>query len=130
MATMNKPEVQTLGSRTDTLLVSLAVLIALAGVIGFTFWSGLALAARLGMLAGGVLVGAGVAWFSEPGKRFIAFTREAWDETRRVVWPDRKETLKATGVVFVFVSAMALLLFLIDKGIEFGLYDVILGWKR
>jgi preprotein translocase subunit SecE len=32
-------------------------------------------------------------------------------------------------VVFAFVAVMALFLFLVDKTIEWGLYDLVLGWK-
>jgi preprotein translocase subunit SecE len=127
---MNKPEVQTLGSRGDGVLVGLAALVALLGAAGFTFWSEQPLALRFGILLGGMGLGLLIAWFSEPGKRMIAFGREAWDEARRVVWPSGKETTQTTGVVFVFVALMSILLFFIDKVIEWGLYDVFLGWKK
>jgi len=35
-----------------------------------------------------------------------------------------------TGVIFAFVVVMALFLWLVDKGLEWLFYDVILGWKR
>jgi preprotein translocase subunit SecE len=127
---MNKSEVQTIGNGTDSLLVGLAVLIALAGAVGFSFWSDLPLPARFGMLLGGLVVAAGVAWFSAPGKRFVAFAQDAYDEARKVTWPTGKETWQTTLVVFGFVAAMALFLFVVDWAIEFGLYDLILGWKR
>jgi len=38
--------------------------------------------------------------------------------------------VQTTGVVFLFVAIMAIFLFLVDKLIEFGLYDLVLGWKR
>jgi preprotein translocase subunit SecE len=127
---MNKPEVQTLGNRGDGVLVALASLAALSGVVGFTFWSEWSLALRLAILVGGLGVGLAVAWFSEPGKRLVAFGREAWDEARRVVWPTGKETTTTTGVVFLFVAVMSVLLFAIDKIVEYGLYDLLLGWKK
>ncbi len=127
---MNKTDVETIGSGTDNVLVGLAVLVALAGVVGFSFFSDYALVARLGILLGGLAVGAGIAWFTVPGKRFLAFGQEAWDETRKVTWPTRDETVKTTGVVFLFVALMALFLFIVDHGIEYGLYDLLLGWKR
>ena len=127
---MNKTEVQTIGSSTDNILVGVASLIALAGVIGFSFWSDWALIARLGILFGGLAAGLGVAWFSQPGKRFIAFAQESLEEAKRVTWPTGKETLQTTWVVFGFVALMALFLFFVDWLIEYGLYDLILGWKR
>jgi len=127
---MNKTEVQTIGSSTDNILVALASLVALAGIVGFSFWSELPLIARFGILLGGLAVGGGVAWLSQPGKRFIAFTQDAWEETKKVTWPTGKETLQTTWVVFGFVAIMALFLFVVDYVIEYGLYDVVLGWKR
>jgi preprotein translocase subunit SecE len=56
-------------------------------------------------------------WFTQTGRTFLAFSREAWEEAKRVVWPSRKETLQTTGVVFVFVFVMALFLWLVDTGL-------------
>ena len=55
-----------------------------------------------GLIAGGV-----VAWFSAPGQQFAGFVRETIVETKKVVWPSRKETLQTTGIVFVFMVCMA-----------------------
>jgi len=127
---MNKPDVQTIGSSTDNVLVGVASLLALAGVIGFSFWSELSLLARVGILFGGLAGGVAVAWLSQPGKRFIAFSQESFEEAKKVTWPTGKETVQTTWVVFAFVAIMALFLFLVDWVIEYGLYDMILGWKR
>lgn len=127
---MNKTDVQTIGSGTDGLLVGIALLLIVAGAVAFSFWSDLPLAARFGMLLGGVVLGGGVAWFSAPGKRFVAFAQDALDETRKVTWPTRQETWRMTLAVFAFVALMAIFLFVVDLVIEYGLYDLILGWKR
>ena len=127
---MNKTEVETIGSSTDNVLVGVAVVVALAGLVGFSFFSDLPLVARLGILLGGLVLGAGIAWFSVPGKRFLAFAQDAWEETKRVTWPTGKETVQTTGVVFVFVTVMAIFLFAVDHAIEYGLYDLLLGWKQ
>jgi preprotein translocase subunit SecE len=126
---MNKTEVQTVSSRADKLLVGIALLLVLVGVIGFSFWSDKPMVLRVGLLLGGIVLGLVVARFSEPGKRFIAFAHEGYEEAKRVTWPTRDETLKTTGVVFGFVGLMALFLFLVDKGVEKVLYDWVLAWK-
>ena len=51
--------------------------------------------------------------------QLIAFGRDSW-ETRKVVWPTRKETMQMTGYVFAFVFVMALFLWLTDKTLEWG----------
>jgi preprotein translocase subunit SecE len=47
----------------------------------------------------------------------------------RVVWPSRKETVNTTGIVFAFVVIMAVFLFIVDKALEWVLYDLLLQWK-
>jgi preprotein translocase subunit SecE len=126
---MNKTDVETVSTLTDKVLVGAALLLVLVGAVGFSFLSDKPMALRFALLLGGVVLGLAVAWFTEPGKRFIGFAREAYDEAKRVTWPTRDETLKTTGVVFGFVGLMAFFLFLVDKGLEKVLYDWVLGWK-
>ncbi len=125
MSTQNaKPEGKS--SSTDIALVSLAVVLALAGVCAFSLLSDQPLLIRLVSLFGGLALAVIVAWFSPSGKRFIVYGRESYDELRRVVWPTRKETLNSTGMVIAFVVVVAVFLFLVDMLIEWGLYDVLL----
>jgi preprotein translocase subunit SecE len=123
---MSTQNVQNVQSKADLALVILAGAIALAGVLGFTFLSGQPTLLRVGVLLGGLVVGVVVAWFTQTGKRFISYAREAYEELRRVVWPSRKETMSTTGIVFAFVVVMALFLFLVDKTVEWVLYDLLL----
>jgi preprotein translocase subunit SecE len=78
-----------------------------------------------------LLVAAVALYFtSESGKQLIAFGKDAIRETKKVVWPTRKEALQMTGYVFAFVFVMALFLWITDKTLEWVLYDLVLGWKR
>ena len=85
---------------------------------------------RIGAVLAGLIVGVVIAATSEPGKRFFAFGREAVAETKKVVWPSRKETIQTTAVVFGFVFIMAIFLWATDKTLEFTLYDLVLGWRK
>ena len=123
---MNNQNVETVTSKSDIALVTLAILAALAGVIAFALLSEEALGVRLGVLFGGLLLGIGLAWLSPSGKLLLSYGRQSWDELRRVVWPTKKETLNTTGLVMAFVFIIALFLFICDKIIEWGLYDVLL----
>jgi preprotein translocase subunit SecE len=126
MATQN---IETVTSKSDLFLVTLAVVAAVAGVLGFTFLTEQPTLARVGVLIGGLVLAIAIAWFSQSGKRFLAYARESYEETKRVVWPSRKETVTTTGIVFGFVVIMALFLFLVDKSLEWVLYDVLLAWR-
>jgi len=126
---MNTQDVQTVGSKFDLVLVVVAIAALLTGVLGFSFLSEWPLLTRVGILLAGLALGVGIAWFSQPGKRFLGFSRESYDETRRVTWPSRKETINTTGIVFAFVVIMAIFLFVVDKSLEWVLYDLLLNWK-
>jgi preprotein translocase subunit SecE len=126
---MSTQDIETVNSKLDMLLVALAVLAVLAGVLGFSLLSEQSLLARIGILAGGLVLGLALAWFSQPGKQFLGFARESYDETKRVSWPPRKETVNTTGIVFAFVVISAIFLFIVDKGLEWFLYDLLLRWK-
>ncbi len=123
---MNNQNVETVTTKSDVILVTLAVLSALAGVIAFALLTEQPLSVRLGVLAGGLVLAVLLAWLSPSGKRLLAYGRQSYEELRRVVWPTEKETLNTTGMVMAFVIVMAFFLFLVDKIIEWGLYDVLL----
>jgi preprotein translocase subunit SecE len=126
---MTPQNVETVSSKADIAIVAVAVLAAAAGVLGFTFLTEQPTLVRVGALLSGLVAAVAVGWFSEPGKRFLAYARESYQETKRVVWPTRKETVSTTGIVFAFVVVMALFLFIVDKSIEWVLYDLLLNWR-
>ncbi|WP_303784248.1 preprotein translocase subunit SecE [Azovibrio restrictus] len=114
----------------DKIKFALALLLVIAGVGGFYLLSGQALVLQVLAVMAGVVAGALVFWKTEPGQRFETLCRESVQETRKVVWPSRKETTQTTLMVFGFVVVMALFLYLTDKSLEWVMYDLILGWKK
>ena len=127
---MSNQGVQTVVSAADRVKVVVALAAVAAGVVGFYLLSGQPAIARIGSVLAGLVAGGALAWTSGPGQRFFAFAKDSWSETRRVVWPDRKETTQVTLIVFGFVLAMAVFLWLVDKTLEWTLYDLVLGWKK
>jgi preprotein translocase subunit SecE len=101
----------------EKIKISIAALIAAAGLWGFYAIADKPTIARLGVLVGGFAVAAAVLWFTQAGRDFAVFSRESWDEAKRVVWPSRKEALQTTGIVFAFVFVMAFMLWIIDAGL-------------
>src|SRR5512146_2114213 len=108
----------------------LALLLVVAGVAGFYFLGEQPLVLRVLSVLAGLAAGAAVAWYTEPGQRFFVFGQEAWVETKKVVWPTRKETMQTTGIIFAFVLVMAIVLYLTDKTVEWTIFDLLLGWKK
>lgn len=127
---MSNQPVQTVSTSNDKLKVALAVLSAIAGVVGFYYLSDKPALVRAGALVAGLAIAVLILWTSTNGREFLVFAKEAVRETKKVVWPTRKEATQITAIVFAFVFVMALFLWGTDKVLEFLLYDLILGWKK
>ena len=82
---------------------------------------------RLSVLFGGIIVAIGLVAITSNGKRFIAYTKDSWNEVRKVVWPTRKESTQMTLIVFAFVAIMSIFLWSADKIFEWLIYSVFLG---
>lgn len=126
---MATTQVETVSTGADKAKLAGVALLVLAGIVsyyllstqpGYLRWSALGLA----LIAAVVLF-----LFSQPGQRLVAFGRDAWKETQKVVWPTKQESIQMTAYVFVFVAVMAAFLWLTDKSLEWLLYGVILGWR-
>ncbi|MGE0313239.1 MAG: preprotein translocase subunit SecE [Lautropia sp.] len=127
---MATQQIEDVSSGADRAKVALAIVLVVAGIIGYYALAEFPLVVRILSVLGGVLLGILVAWFSVPGRRFLSFAKESWTETKRVVWPTKKETWTITLYVFLFVVVMAVFLWLVDKSLEWVLYDLVLGWRK
>lgn len=94
-----------------------ALLLLTAGIAGFYYLRDSAMVIRVISVLAGIVLAAVVVWFTTQGKQFYAFSKESSEETRKVVWPNRKETMQTTGIVFAFVLVMALFLWMVDAGL-------------
>ena len=127
---MSNQSVQTVSTSNDKIKVVLAIAIAIVGVIGFYYLSDKPALVRAGALVAGLAFAVLILWTSSTGRDFLNFAKEAVRETKKVVWPTRREATQITGIVFAFVLVMALFLWGTDKTLEFLLYDVILGIRK
>ena len=101
----------------DKIKLGIAFMLVVAGIAGFYYLHDSAAVLRLTSVLVGLLLATGVAWSSEPGKRFLNFGKESVAEAKRVVWPTRKETLQTTGIVIAFAITMALFLWMVDASL-------------
>ena len=106
-------------SAKDTALMMLSVIVLIAGIVAFYWYDELALPFRVVMVAAGLAAGAGLMWFTWYGREFWQFAQAARIELRKVVWPERDETVKTTYVVFGFAVVMGLFFWLLDMGLTF-----------
>ena len=101
----------------DKIKLAVAFLLVVAGIAGFYYLHDSAAVLRLASVLVGLLLATGVAWTSQPGKRFLTFGKDAVAEAKRVVWPTRKETLQTTGIVIAFAIIMAMFLWAVDASL-------------
>jgi preprotein translocase subunit SecE len=106
-------------SAKDTALMMTSVVLLIAGIVAFYWFDEQMLVIRVGMVIVGLAAGAGLMWFSWYGREFWQFAQAARVELRKVVWPERDETVKTTYVVFGFAIVMGLFFWLLDMGLTF-----------
>jgi preprotein translocase subunit SecE len=109
-------EVQTpaVSSSKDNALFFLAIVVILGGIAAFYVYDERPLPLRIGMVVVGLAAGAGLMWLSSYGREFVQFFQAARVELRKVVWPDRQETVRTTVIVFVFAAFMGVFFFVLD----------------
>ena len=114
-------KVETEGSRLDSVKLGMAVLLLAAAVIAFYLFADQSLLLRVI----GILVVAGIslaiASQTDVGRRTLGAVQDARTEVRKVVWPSRAETTQTTMMVIVMVFIMAILLWLIDMFLGWGI---------
>ena len=101
----------------ERIKIAMAVLLAVGALVAYYVLADRSTAVRYAVLLGGFAAAVALMAFTQAGRTFVAFSRESWEEAKRVVWPSRKETLQTTGVVFLFVFTMALFMWVVDVGL-------------
>ena len=104
----------------DKIKLVLAGLLVIAGIAGFYMLKDGPLILRVASVLAGLVAAALVAWTTAPGREFFVFARESVVETKKVVWPSRKETVQTTGMVLAFVLVMAIFLWIVDALLVWG----------
>jgi preprotein translocase subunit SecE len=125
----NPPQVETVSTGADKAKIAASVMLLVGSIVAFYYLSQQDLWMRVAALLALMAAAVGMFFTAESGKQLLAFARDAVRETKKVVWPTRKEAIQMTGYVFAFVFVMALFLWLTDKTIEWVLYDLVLGWR-
>lgn len=110
-----KTESGSTSGRLDSLKWLVVVALAAVAVVGNQYFSAESILYRVV----GVLVVAAVALFvaaqTEKGRAMIVLGREARAEIRKVVWPNRQETIQTTLIVVAVVLVMGLILWGLDS---------------
>ncbi len=109
----------------DTVKLLFSLLLLVAGIVGFYYFREESQLFRvLGMLAVVVVVFL-IASTTLIGKRSLGFARDARIEVRKVVWPTRQETTQTTIAVLVMVLIVAIMMWLIDMFLGWGIKSLL-----
>ncbi|NBX63044.1 MAG: preprotein translocase subunit SecE [Betaproteobacteria bacterium] len=127
---MSTAQIETVTSAADKAKLAVAAGLVVAALAAFYTLSARGALFQWGALVACLVLSVVVFFTSMHGRQLIGFTKDAWREVLKVVWPTRKEAMQMTAYVFAFVLLMAVFLWLTDKTLEWLLYDLILGWKK
>ncbi|HVV69476.1 MAG TPA: preprotein translocase subunit SecE [Gammaproteobacteria bacterium] len=114
---MKKSDKTASSSSWDSLKWILVVALVIAGVWANYYYSDIDWPIRL---AGWIIlacVALAIASQTAGGRRVWAFSKDARNELRKVVWPTRQETVQTTMIIVGMVVIMALILWGIDSAL-------------
>jgi preprotein translocase subunit SecE len=107
------------GGAADSAKLAVAIVLLLGGIVAFYALHAQPDWQRWLAVVAGVVLGIVVFGSSQRGRDFFTFVVESRVELRKVVWPNRQETVMTTVAVFAFV---------IVAGTFFWVLDVFLSW--
>ncbi len=111
----------------DNLKLIAAVVVIIAGIAVFYVFGDMSTLLRALIVVVSVVVAAGVALTSTPGKNAWQFTIGTRAEIRKVIWPSRRETMQSTLIVIVMVLVVGIYLWMLDALSFWAIYDLVLG---
>ena len=109
------------GSAGDVVKYALALLLVVAGLFAFYWFTQWPTPVRVLAVIGGLVLGLVVFLSSGKGAQTREFLSESRFELRKVVWPTRQEAMRLTWVVIAVVILISLILALFDTVIKWAL---------
>ena len=107
------------GNVAGNMTVAASIALLIAGVAAFYLLDTRPDWQRWGLAGLGFVTAIAVFALSPLGRRFWQFILDSRVELRKVVWPNRQETLQTTAVVFGFI---------VIAGMFFWVLDLLLAW--
>ena len=108
----------------DSVKLGVAVLLLAGAVVGFYYFAGASVLLRVIGLLVMVGISVAIALQTDVGRRSVGMLQDARAEVRKVVWPSRAETMQTTLAVIVMVLIMAVLLWIMDMFLGWGIQFV------
>ena len=107
-------QVQENATALDALKLAAGAVILAAGIAGFYLLADLPIWLRWIIVLAALVAGALVSLQSHQGRSFWGFVQSSRIELRKVVWPNRQETMQVTLVVFVMIVVLGLFFWGVD----------------
>ena len=114
----------------DKLKLFAAVAVVAAALFAYYWWPDASQLLRTAGIVAALVVGALIALTTEPGRRAWSFAIGARNEVRKVIWPTRRETAQATGVVILMVIVVGIYIWMLDWISLRLVYDLMLGVRQ
>jgi preprotein translocase subunit SecE len=111
-------QVQENATAMDSLKLAAGAVILAAGIVGF-YMLDLPIWLRWIIVLAALAVAALVGLQSYQGRTFWQFVQSSRIELRKVVWPNRQETMQVTLVVFVMIILLGLFFWGVDTLLAF-----------
>lgn len=108
----------------DKIKILLAVLVLAGSVAGFYTYDNESMLYRVIAMLVAVAIAMMIGLQTEAGRNALAFSRGAWVEIRKVVWPTRKETMQTTAMVMVMVVIVGIILWIFDWFLSWGIQSI------
>ena len=99
----------------DALKLAAGAVILAAGIAGFYLLADLPIWLRWIIVLAALVVAALVSLQSHQGRTFWGFVQSSRIELRKVVWPNRQETMQLTVVVFFMIAILGLFFWGVDS---------------
>lgn len=103
----------------DTAKLVAGAAILAGGIAAFYLLPDLPIWLRWIIVLAALVLGMLVGMQSAPGRTFWGFVQSSRTELRKVVWPNRQETVQVTLVVFVMLVVLALFFWALDSLLGF-----------
>ena len=111
----------------DKLTLLVAVIVIVASVFLYYYLEDQIQAVRVGIVLAAVIVAGLIAYSCDTGKAAWQFAKGANIERQKVVWPNRREAMMVTIMVFILVIIIGAFIALVDWALFGVIYDFILG---
>ena len=110
----NSSETQARPAIVDTALLAAACLVVLASIVAYYYFEGASIVLRVIGILAGFGVGAALLYQTRQGQVIWQFILGSRVEIRKVIWPNRQETMQTTITVFIFLLILGFFFWSLD----------------